>query len=43
MRNVRTVVGRPEGKSPFGRPGLRWEDNTKMNVKEINCMLTGFI
>ena len=23
-----------EGKRPFGRPGWRWEDNIRMNVKE---------
>ena len=28
-------VGRPEGKRALGRPRHRWEDNTKMDVKEI--------
>jgi len=27
-------VGKPEGKTPFGRPGLRWEDNIKMDIQE---------
>jgi hypothetical protein len=25
----RILVGKPEGKRPFGRPRLRWEDNIK--------------
>jgi hypothetical protein len=29
------LVGRPEGKRPLGRPGRRWEDNIKMDLKEI--------
>ena len=28
-------VGKPEGKSPLGRPRRRWEDNTKMDIREI--------
>jgi hypothetical protein len=31
----RVLVGRPEGKTPQGRPRHRWEDNTKMNLREI--------
>jgi hypothetical protein len=26
---------KPEGKSPLGRPRLRWVDNIKMDVKGI--------
>jgi hypothetical protein len=34
-RSVYTVlVGRPEGKSPLGRPRRRWEDNIKMDLRE---------
>jgi hypothetical protein len=29
------VVGRPEGKRPLGRPRRRWEDNNKLNIREI--------
>ncbi|KAJ4434728.1 hypothetical protein ANN_23296 [Periplaneta americana] len=32
-RNVR--VGRPEGKRPLGRPRRRWEDNIKMDLREV--------
>jgi hypothetical protein len=29
------LVGKPEGKRPFGRPRRRWEDNIKMDVQEV--------
>jgi hypothetical protein len=32
-----TLVGRPEGRRPLGRPRRRWEDNIKMDLRE-----TGF-
>jgi hypothetical protein len=31
----RVLVGRPEGKRPFGRPRLRWEDSNKMDLQEV--------
>ena len=31
----RVLVGKPEGKRPLGRPGRRWEDNIKMDLKEV--------
>jgi hypothetical protein len=31
----RVVVGRPEGKRPLGRRRLRWEDNIKMDLRDI--------
>jgi hypothetical protein len=31
----RVLVGRPEGKRPSGRPRRRWEDNVKMDLREI--------
>jgi hypothetical protein len=35
-RNVyRILVGKPEGKSPLGRPRRRWVDNIKMDLREI--------
>jgi len=30
-------VGNPEGKRPLGRPRLRWEDNIKMDLREVEC------
>jgi hypothetical protein len=29
------LIGRPEGKRPLGRPRRRWEDNIKMDLREI--------
>ncbi|KAJ4444208.1 hypothetical protein ANN_05999 [Periplaneta americana] len=31
----RVLVGRPEGKIPLGRPRRRWEDNIKMDLREV--------
>ncbi|KAJ4438039.1 hypothetical protein ANN_13978, partial [Periplaneta americana] len=31
----RVLVGRPEGKRPSGRPRRRWEDNIKMDLREM--------
>ncbi|KAJ4445250.1 hypothetical protein ANN_07051 [Periplaneta americana] len=31
----RMLVGRPEGKRPLGRPRRRWEDNIKMDLREV--------
>jgi hypothetical protein len=31
----RVLVGRPEGKRPQGRLRRRWEDNIKMDLREI--------
>jgi len=36
MRNAYNIlVGKPEGKSPFWRTRRRWEDNIRMDVREI--------
>jgi hypothetical protein len=29
------LVGRPDGRRPLGRPRRRWEDNIKMDIREI--------
>jgi hypothetical protein len=31
----RILVGKPEGKSPLGRPRRRWVDNIKIDLREI--------
>ncbi|KAJ4436729.1 hypothetical protein ANN_16861 [Periplaneta americana] len=31
----RVLVGRPEGKRPLGRPRRRWEDNIKIDLREL--------
>jgi hypothetical protein len=28
-------VGKPEGKRQLGRPSCRWEDNIKMDLREV--------
>jgi hypothetical protein len=37
----RILVGKPEGKRPLGRPRRRWEDNIRMDLREIGW--TGLI
>jgi hypothetical protein len=29
------LVGKPEGKRPLGRPRHRWEEDIKMDLKEV--------
>jgi hypothetical protein len=31
----KVLVRRPEGKRPLGRPTRRWENNIKMDLREI--------
>ena len=33
----RVLVGKHEGKSPLGRPMRKWEDDIKMDLKEVGC------
>ena len=33
----RVLLGKREGNGPFGRPRRRWEDNTKMDLQEMEC------
>jgi hypothetical protein len=38
MRNVyKVLVTKFEGKRPLGRPTHRWEDNIRMDLREIVC------
>jgi hypothetical protein len=38
------LVGKPEGKSPLGRPRLKWEDNIRLYFREIGWEVwNGFI
>jgi hypothetical protein len=40
MRNVyKILVGNPEGKRPLRRPRHGWEDNIKMNLKELRSSI----
>jgi hypothetical protein len=31
----RVLVGKPEGRRPFGRPRRRWENNIKMDLQKV--------
>ena len=31
----KVLVGKPEGKSPPGRPSRRWDNNIKMDLQEV--------
>ena len=33
----RILVGKPESKRPLGRPRRRWEDNIKIELREVGC------
>jgi hypothetical protein len=37
VRNLRVLVGKPEGKRSLGRPRRRWEDNVRMDLQEVGC------
>jgi len=39
----RVLVGKSEGKRPLGRPRRRWEDNIKMDLQEVGCMIMDWI
>jgi hypothetical protein len=31
----RALAGKPEGRRPLGRPRRRWEDNIKIDLREV--------
>ena len=33
----RTLLEKPEGKRPMGRPRRRWVDNIRMDLQEVEC------
>ena len=33
----RLLLGKRDGKRPLGRPERRWEDNIKMDLREVGC------
>ena len=33
----RVLLGKPEEKRPLGRTRRRWEDNIKMDFREVGC------
>jgi hypothetical protein len=39
----RVLVGKPEGKRPLERSRRRWEDNIKMDLREIGIDVANWI
>jgi len=39
----RVLVGKLEGKRTLGRPRRSWEDNIKMNIREVGCGIMDWI
>ena len=37
------LTGTPTGKRPLGKPRSRWEDNIRMNLKEIGIDLRNWV
>jgi hypothetical protein len=33
----RLLVRKPEGRRPLGRPRRRWEENIRMDLREVGC------
>jgi len=33
----RVLLGKPEGKSPLGRPRRRWVNNIRTDLQEVGC------
>ena len=33
----RVLVGIPEGRKPLEKPRRRWEDNIRMDLREVGC------
>jgi hypothetical protein len=42
-RYIRVLVCRPEGKRPLGTPRRRWEDNIKMDFREVGIEVANWI
>ena len=39
----RVLVGKPEGRRPLGRPRLGWEDNIKIDLRELSLEVMDWI
>ena len=40
---LKILRGKPTAKIPLGKPGRRWEDNIRMDIKEIDVNTTNWI
>jgi hypothetical protein len=43
MNAYRILLGRPEGKRPLTRPRCWWEDNIKLDFRQIDCSCMDWI
>jgi hypothetical protein len=44
LRGVyRVLMGKPEGKRPLGRPSCKWEEDIKMDLQEVGCVVMDWI
>ena len=41
--SFKILTGTPAGKRPLGRPRLRWEDNIRMDLKEISINMRKWV
>jgi hypothetical protein len=39
----RVLVGKSEGKRPLGSPGIRWNDNIKLDLQELGYRFMDWI
>ena len=37
MHTYRVLVGKPEGKRSLGKARRRWQDNIKLDLREVGC------
>ena len=42
-RAFKTLTGKPTGQRLVGRPRHRWQDNTRMDLKEISVNMRNWI
>jgi hypothetical protein len=42
-KEYKVLVGKPEGKSPLGRPGRKWEYGISMDLREIGLGVVDWI
>ena len=41
--NFKILTGEPTGKRPLGRPRRKWEDNIRIDLKEIGIITGNWI
>jgi hypothetical protein len=39
----RVLVGKPEGKRPFGKPRLSWRDDIRIYLKQVDWQIVNWI